>query len=148
MRDDDRAVEDGETQGGVSDDTAADNDLVTPYGERDDEEDFVDAEPEAAAEAAAAEPEKEAATALPFVAPVFNNFMDVLYPAKPPATKNARIIRRFDLEAAKHDPRPNTGPAPVPAPEPAPAPKKEPTLSREEARALRNRSLRAAAGLG
>ena len=87
--------------------------------------------------------------------------MDALYPARAPAAKNPRIIRRFDLEAAKYDPRPASAPAPLslststPAPAPQPAltaapvapEKKERPLTREEARAMRNRSLRAAAGL-
>lgn len=69
---------------------------------------------------------------------VFGNFMDVLMPAKPPEPKNARIVRQFDLEAAKTDSRP----------EPMTGSKSQPeSRSREEARALRNRSLRAAAGL-
>jgi hypothetical protein len=96
---------------------------------------------------------EEAATDRAVPPPVFNNFMDALYPKRAPAARNARIIRRFDLEAAKYDPRPAAAPTPVltPAPAAAVAPvaaetKKEP-LSREEARALRNRSLRAAAGL-
>ena len=85
--------------------------------------------------------------------PVFNNFMDALYPKRAPAARNARIIRRFDLEAAKYDPRPAVAPTPVLTPAPAApvtpvvAEKKKEPLTREEARALRNRSLRAAAGL-
>ena len=71
--------------------------------------------------------------------PVVHNLMDVLFPATPPVVpKHARVIRRFDLEAAQNDPRPVTE---TPAPE-----NKDPSPSREEARALRNRSLRAAAG--
>lgn len=69
--------------------------------------------------------------------------MDVLFPARPPEPKNPRVIRRFDLEAAKNDPRPGEPAAPAPAPKVNPAER----LSREEAKALRNRSLLAAAGL-
>lgn len=162
MRDDERVIEDGDIPDSMPASDAADDDLVEPYDEAggaDFDEDLDDeplAEGEAAAELeadalpGAAEPSCESK----FVAPVFNNFMDVLYPAKPPAARNARIVRRFDLEAAKYDPRP----APVPGAAPAPTPtevvappkpeKKEPALTREEARAMRNRSLRAAAGLG
>jgi hypothetical protein len=100
---------------------------------------------------AAESAEESAEPAVP--PPVFNNFMDALYPKRAPAAQNARIVRRFDLEAAKYDPRPAAGPTPVIMPAPAvpvapvvPEKKKEP-LTREEARALRNRSLRAAAGL-
>ncbi len=151
MRDDERAVEDGDTPDVTPVDDGADDELVAPYSEGGEDEELDEVESETVAEAEV-EAAPESAEALPrpaFVAPVFNNFMDALYPAKPPATKNARIIRRFDLEAAKYDPRP-ASPAPAPAPVVAPAPpeKKEPALSREELRALRNRSLRAAAGLG
>ena len=72
---------------------------------------------------------------------VAHSLIDVLFPASPPAVpKTARVIRRFDLEAAQFDPRP-AAETPAATPE-----KKEPSQSREEARALRNRSLRAAAG--
>jgi len=74
---------------------------------------------------------------------VAHSLMDVLRPATPPAPKNARIIRRFDLEAAKYDPQPQS-PAEAPVAEAKPAP--QPSRSREEAKALRNRSLAAAAG--
>ena len=69
-----------------------------------------------------------------------HSLLDALLPANPPEPKNPRIIRRFDLEAAKNDPKPG---------EPAAAekPAVQPSRSREEARALRNRSLAAAAGL-
>ena len=161
MRDDERVIEDGESPGTMPGDDTADDDLVEPYGEHADEIDFEDddelvdgGEVEVSTEAEAQPTEAESANQPKFVAPVFNNFMDVLYPANPPAAKNARIVRRFDLEAAKYDPRPTAAapaPAPTPAAAPAPAPvpeKKEPALTREELRALRNRSLRAAAGLG
>ncbi len=69
----------------------------------------------------------------------FGSIMDVLMPATPPEPKNARIVRQFDLEAAKTDTRPaSEAPASRPQPE---------RRTREEARAFRNRSLRAAAGL-
>ena len=71
-------------------------------------------------------------------APKVHNIMDVLYPAKPPEPKNARIIRLFDLEAAKTDPQP--------AAEPVEKAQQE-RKNRDDAKALRNRSLLAAAGL-
>lgn len=72
---------------------------------------------------------------------VVHNLLDVLFPTKtpPPTPRNARVIRRFDLEAAQYDARP--------APEqPVVVEQQEPSPTREETRALRNRSLRAAAG--
>ena len=68
----------------------------------------------------------------------FGNIMDVLMPANPPQPKNARIIRRFDLEAAKNDPRPGDQPR---------ASKAEQEARRRQERAQRNQSLFAAAGL-
>jgi hypothetical protein len=131
VEEDARAISDDELE--ETDSEASSEEELTPMG----------------AESAADEPAADASVPLP----VFNNFMDALYPKRAPAARNARIIRRFDLEAAKYDPRPTVAPAPVISPAPA-APvapvlgekKKEP-LTREEARALRNRSLRAAAGL-
>jgi hypothetical protein len=83
----------------------------------------------------------QAETAEPEVAPsLFGNIMDVLMPATPPEPKNARIIRQFDLEAAKNDARPA-------AEAPATNRSQPERRTREEARAFRNRSLRAAAGL-
>ena len=163
MRDDERVIDDGDSPDNMPGEDDAHGELV--YDERSDEIDFEDdgedeleaeGELDMGAEADAAAAEAEAQCEPKVVAPVFNNFMDVLYPANPPAAKNARIVRRFDLEAAKYDPRPATpapapaaGPAPAAMAEPAPAPeKKEPALTREEMRAMRNRSLRAAAGLG
>lgn len=67
-----------------------------------------------------------------------HNIMNVLLPATPPVVKNARIIRRFDLEAAKTDPRPATAASPE---------KAEQEARRREERAQRNQSLFAAAGL-
>jgi len=78
-----------------------------------------------------------------------HSLMDVLRPASPPPQpKNARIIRRFDLEAAKDDAKQQgEGAAKVDdAGRSAPA-NREFSRSREELRALRNRSLAAAAGL-
>jgi hypothetical protein len=149
MRDDERAAEDGDTPGVTPADEVADEELVAPFGETGEEDDLDEVETEAVADAEPAAESVSAPLRPAFVPPVFNNFMDALYPAKAPSAKNARIIRRFDLEAAKYDPRPNN-PAPAPTPMIAPAApeKKEPALTREELRALRNRSLRAAAGLG
>ncbi|MGZ8156197.1 MAG: hypothetical protein ACXWUK_12935 [Burkholderiales bacterium] len=70
------------------------------------------------------------------------SLMSVLMPANPPRPRNARIIRLFDLEAAKHDPKPED--ADVPAIEPQP---KEEPRTREALRAARNQSLLVAAGL-
>jgi len=69
-----------------------------------------------------------------------HSLLSVLFPAKPPRPRNARIIRLFDLEAAKHDPEP--GEAPVAEPPP-----KEEPRTREAIRAARNQSLLAAARL-
>ena len=74
------------------------------------------------------------------VARGLGNIMDVLMPARPPEPKNARIVRRFDLEAAKTDARQLHEQASATGPRPE-------RPSREEQRASRNRSLRAAAGL-
>lgn len=65
-----------------------------------------------------------------------HSLLDVLMPATPPEPKNARVIRLFDCEAAKGDPRPAT--LPVAKREPSP---------REAAKAARKLSLFAAAGL-
>ena len=67
---------------------------------------------------------------------VTHSLMDVLMPAKPPEVKNARIIRLFDIEAAKTDPQPGVPEVPKAQHE---------RKNREEARAQRNRSLLAAA---
>ena len=69
---------------------------------------------------------------------VIHSLLDVLLPAKPPEPKNARIIRLFDIEAGKNDPRPASDEIGKPQQE---------RKSRDEARALRNRSLFTAAGL-
>ena len=64
--------------------------------------------------------------------------MSVLMPASPPEPKNARIVRLFDIEAAKYDPKPGE-PATV-----APA-RKEQQRNRAALRELRSQSLFAAA---
>lgn len=78
-----------------------------------------------------------------------HNIMDVLFPAKPPEPKNARVIRLFDLEAAKNDPAPAVVAAAVVGPAVAVGnkPEKKESRSREALRAQRNQSLRVAAGL-
>jgi hypothetical protein len=80
--------------------------------------------------------------------------MDVLFPVTPPQPRNARIVRLFDLEAAKYDPRPETpqdalGVAAAPAPgasQATAAGPKEPR-TRSASREERRSSLAAAAGL-
>jgi len=74
------------------------------------------------------------------VAGFSSSLLDVLMPRTPPEPKNARIVRQFDLEAAKNDEGPVTETAPARRPQPE-------RRTRAEARALRNRSLAAAAGL-
>ena len=136
MRDDERLIEDGDLPAGMpADDTPAD--LVDQYDVNEDGRDYdeaADEEPLAEGESGTgfdAEPavtEAERPCEAKFPAPVFNNFMDALYPAHPPAAKNVRIVRRFDLEAAKYDTRPASMPGSAPAPEPEPiaaAPKPE-----------------------
>jgi hypothetical protein len=82
-------------------------------------------------------PEEETVTLNPA-----HSLLAVLMPATPPAPKNARVIRLFDLEAAKHDPRPGE-PAPAAAAARTPAAKKE--NSRSALREERSKSLFAAA---
>jgi hypothetical protein len=74
------------------------------------------------------------------VDPSPHSLLSVLFPAKPPRPRNARIVRLFDLEAAKNDPEP--GEAPV-----VEQPPKEEPRTREAIRAARNQSLLAAARL-
>ena len=71
----------------------------------------------------------------------FGNIMDVLRPATPPVPKNARIVRQLDVEAARTEAQRVA--------EGAPATRAQPgrRATRSEKRALRNRSLFAAAGL-
>ena len=71
-----------------------------------------------------------------------HSLLAVLMPATPPVPKNARVIRLFDLEAAKYDVPPGE-PAPAPVRATAPAPKKE--NSRSALREERSKSLFAAA---
>ena len=66
-----------------------------------------------------------------------HSIMDCLMPATPPQPKNARVIRLFDYEE-KHEVRPR---------EESAKPAKEESRSREAAKAARNQSLLAAAGL-
>ena len=68
-----------------------------------------------------------------------HSLLDALLPANPPEPKNARIIRLFDIEAAKNDP------LPVAANEIQKAHHER--KNRAEVRVQRNRSLLAAAGL-
>ena len=68
-----------------------------------------------------------------------HNIMNVLVPATPPAPVNARVIRRFDLEAAKDDARRAAASHPKPA---RPDPRR-----RSQVREERNQSLLKAAGL-
>ena len=127
----------------ADDDIASEDDLLHAEGETASEDELLEAQ-EALSEhePAAAQDETtsgEHQTGLRFTHG--HGLMDVLLPANPPKIpQNARIIRRFDLEAARFDPRPAATTAAAPE-------KKQESLSREEARALRNRSLRAAARL-
>ena len=68
-----------------------------------------------------------------------HNIMDVLMPATPPAPVNARVIRRFDLEAAKEDARRAAASRPKPA--------RHDPRRRGQMREERNQSLLKAAGL-
>jgi hypothetical protein len=69
--------------------------------------------------------------------PSAHSLLSVLLPANPPPVPlNARIIRLFDIEAAKYDPRPG---------EPAPAKPAPKDNSRAAAREERSKSLFAAA---
>ena len=68
---------------------------------------------------------------------VGHSIMDCLMPATPPQPKNARVIRIFDYEE-KHEVRPR---------EESAKPAREESRSREAAKAARNQSLLAAAGL-
>lgn len=69
-----------------------------------------------------------------------HSITDVLFPATPPEPVNARVIRRFDLDAARKDP----GPAAAPEAKQAQSERRN---RRRASRQLRNSSLRAAAGL-
>jgi ATP-dependent Clp protease ATP-binding subunit ClpA len=69
-----------------------------------------------------------------------HSLLSVLFPAKPPRPRNARVIRLFDLEAAKHDGEPGEEPV-------VEQPPKEEARTREAIRAARNQSLLVAARL-
>jgi hypothetical protein len=69
-----------------------------------------------------------------------HSLLSVLFPAKPPRPRNARIVRLFDLEAAKNDPEPGEEPVVEQAP-------KEEPRTREAIKAARNQSLLVAARL-
>ena len=75
-----------------------------------------------------------------------HSLLNVLMPATPPEPKNARIIRLFDLEAAKYDPKPAVA-EPVQQQQPAESDAKRDTRSRDAEREARRLSLKAAAGL-
>jgi hypothetical protein len=111
-------------------DDFGDEDTVAPSGE--------------AQSAAAQEPAAEEGTNLPDdvyeIDPAPHSLLSVLFPAKPPRPRNARIVRLFDIEAAKNDPQP--GDAPV-----VEQPPKEEPRTREAIRAARNQSLLTAARL-
>lgn len=72
-----------------------------------------------------------------------HSIMSVLQPARPPEPKNARVIRRFDLDVPAGEPPPVVA-APAPC---AAKPARPHVRNRQEARAQRNKSLLAAAGL-
>ena len=101
-----------------------------------------EAEDHAAADSNSPEAEEvKAAHGTLFTGPLpRHSLFAVLMPAKAPEPKNARVIRLFDYEAAKNDPRPTIEAAP---PQPKPEPK---TRDREAVKAARNQSLFAAAG--
>jgi hypothetical protein len=69
-----------------------------------------------------------------------HSLLSVLFPAKPPRPRNARIVRLFDLEAAKNDPEPGEEPV-------VEQPPKEEPRTREAIKAARNQSLLVAARL-
>ncbi len=94
----------------------------------------------AAAEEPAAEEDTNLRDDIYEVDPAPHSLLSVLFPAKPPRPRNARIVRLFDLEAAKNDPQP--GEAPV-----VEHPPKEEPRTREAIRAARNQSLATAARL-
>ena len=75
-----------------------------------------------------------------------HSLLDVLMPASPPEPKNARIIRLFDLEAAKYDPKPVAA-EPAPQQPGADSDAKRDNRTRDAEREARRLSLRAAAGL-
>lgn len=106
--------------------------------------------------------ESRAAPELPCA---LHSIMQVLQPAKPPEPRNARVIRRFDLDVARPEPAPVAARASTAAAVAAPAPlhtpvravespaqcvvraPRRPLRKRALARANRNKSLLTAAGL-
>lgn len=74
--------------------------------------------------------------------PSAHSLLAVLLPANPPAPKNARVIRLFDIEAAKNDPQPG---APAVSTAAAERPAKPKENSRSALREERSKSLLAAA---
>jgi hypothetical protein len=75
-----------------------------------------------------------------------HSLLDVLMPANPPEPKNARVIRLFDIEAAKDDPQPQPEPQAQPEALQAQPVQREGRSGRRAARELRSKSLLAAAG--
>jgi hypothetical protein len=67
-----------------------------------------------------------------------HSLLDVLMPANPPEPKNARVIRLFDIEGAKNDPKPQAMQVETV--------RREGRSGRRASRELRNQSLLAAAG--
>lgn len=145
--DDDSAFIEGDTGRAHDESDYLDDGVSEADSESDfaDEADFAneadecgDEEPVAAAEDA---PHAEAAASGDDVCeidPSPHSLLSVLFPAKPPRPRNARIIRLFDVEAAKNDPQPGDEPEVEP-------PAKEEPRTREAIRAARNQSLLVAA---
>ena len=78
-----------------------------------------------------------------------HSLLSVLMPANPPEPRNARIVRRFDLEAAEYDSQPEGLPNCAPSEEKAVVEqgRQQQQRSRKARRAARNESLFAAARL-
>jgi hypothetical protein len=96
-----------------------------------------DEEPVAAAEDATHAEDTASGNDICEIDPSPHSLLSVLFPAKPPRPRNARIVRLFDIEAAKSDPQPGE--------EPVVEPPKEEPRTREAIRAARNQSLLVAA---
>jgi len=73
--------------------------------------------------------------------------LSVLKPANPPEPRNARIVRRFDLEAPEYDSETERLPDCAPFEEKAAEPGRQQQRSRKARRAARKESLFAAARL-
>jgi hypothetical protein len=141
--------EDGFMEGGsgLADDAS---DYLEEAVSRADAEDGDDAasadetESDAAQYAAESSPEEREESNLPDdvyeIDPSPHSLLSVLFPAKPPRPRNARVIRLFDIEAAKHDGEAGDEPA-------VEQPPKEEPRTREAIRAARNQSLLVAARL-